>query len=331
MDENKLDKDHFSFKSLNNLFWGISHLADKVPMGGKNYVEIACDYYTERMFNEYIKPIFKPVSTNVIDLCMAWLEIMDNEGFLDKNDYQLYNEGDYTHIRVAPHNCTYFEYCAAVNKEDLPVVCPRMLSCKWIATNYAGRQYQLKTETFSETELCRGTIYPGEMISEILTRDGDNITIAGERAIVLSTNAFGILVKTIYDYAPHLLERVLYESTYYSSLLEYDKVESYYNSDRDIIGHLLNTVHRLGNIRYEIMEFDSVNKRAVVYAYGSYMAEIFKKNKLSTSPKTACASGKGRLAAYFTKAWGEEIVCEEMKCEAFGDEHCEFTLLPKRL
>ena len=26
--------------------------------------------------------------------------------------------------------------------------------------------------------------------------------------------------------------------------------------------------------------------------------------------------------------WG---LCEEMKCEAFGDECCEFVLLPKRL
>jgi predicted hydrocarbon binding protein len=61
------------------------------------------------------------------------------------------------------------------------------------------------------------------------------------------------------------------------------------------------------------------------------MAEIFMENKLSTTPKTSCASGRGRLAAYFTKAWDEEIVCEELKCEAFGDEYCEFVLLPKRL
>lgn len=331
MDKNKLDKDHFSFKSLNNLFWGISHLADKVPMGGKNYVEIACDYYHERMFNEYIKPKFNPASNSVIDLCKAWLEIMDNEEFLDKNDYQLYEEGDCVHIQVDPHKCTYNEYCTAVNQEDLPVVCPRMLTCKWIATHYSGRTYQLKTETFAENQICRGTVYPGEVIREILTRDGDNITIAGERAIVLSTNAYGILLKTIYDYAPHLLERVLYESTYYSSLLEYDKIKSHYNSKREIIEHLLNTIHRLGNIRYEIFEFDEVNKHAVIKAYGSYMAEIFLDNKLSTTPKTSCASGRGRLAAYFTKAWDEEIVCEELKCEAFGDEYCEFVLLPKRL
>jgi len=331
MDNNKFDKDRFLFKSLNNLFWGISHLADKVPMGGKNYVEIACDYYMERMFNEYIKDRFNPASNNVIDLCKSWLEIMDDEGFLDINDYQLYNGGDYIHIQVNPHKCTYYEYCVAVNKEDLPVVCPRMLSCKWIATNYAGRQYQLKTETFAENELCRGTIYPGELINEILTRDGDNISIAGERAIVLSTNAFGILMKTIYDYAPHLLDRVLYESTYYSSLLEYDKIKSYYSSKREIIEHLLNTILRLGNIRYEIIEYDEVNKRAVIRAYGSYMAEIFINNKLSTTPKTSCASGRGRLAAYFTKAWDEDIVCEEMRCEAFGDDCCEFVLLPKRL
>jgi|GEM_PF-1386414 Predicted hydrocarbon binding protein (contains V4R domain) len=331
MDDKKFDKDHFLFKSLNNLFWGISHLADRVPMGGKNYVELACDYYTERMFNEYIRDRFHPVSHEIIDLCKAWIDIMNDEGFLDKNDYQLEDMGDSMYFQVTSHNCTYYEYCNAVNNDGLPVVCPRMISCKWIAADYTGKQYQLQTEPFGETDTCRGAIYPREMVSEILARDGDNIFIAGERAIVLSTNAYGILLKTIYNYAPHLLERVLYESTYYSSLLEYDKIEDYYRSKREIIEHLLKTIKRLGNIRYEIIEYDELNKRAVVKAYGSYMAEVFVDNDLFTTPKTSCASGRGRLAAYFTKAWGEDIICEEMKCEAFGDEYCEFVLLPKSL
>jgi predicted hydrocarbon binding protein len=331
MDNNKYDKDNFLFKSLNNLFWGISHLADEVPMGGKNYVELACDYYTERMFNEYIKSKFNPASNNIIDLCSAWIEFMDSEGFLDKNDYQFENIGDSVYFQINSNNCTYYEYCNAVNEEGLPVVCPRMISSKWIATNYTGRQYQLKNEPFGVTGSCRGAVYPREMISEILSRNGDNISVAGERAIVLSTNAYGILLKTIYNYAPHLLERVLYESTYYSSLLEYEKIESYYSSRREIIEHLLNAIRRLGNIRYEIIEYDEINRRAVIKAYGSYMAEIFKNNKLNTNPKTACASGRGRLAAYFTKAWNEDIVCEEMRCEALGDDSCEFVLLPKRL
>ncbi|MEA4923874.1 MAG: 4-vinyl reductase [Syntrophomonadaceae bacterium] len=331
MDDMKFNKDRFLFKSLNNLFWGISQLAERVPMGGKNYVEMACDYYTERMFNEYVKHKFNPASNRVIDLCQSWIEIMDSEGFLDKNDYQLEDMGDSLYFQVNSHNCTYYEYCEAVNNEGLPVICPRMIICKWIVTNFIGPQYQMQLEPFGLTDTCRGALYPREMVSEILSRDGDKISIAGERAIVLSTNAYGILLKTIYNYAPHLLERVLYESTYYSSLLEYDKIESYYKSKREVIEHLLNTIRRLGNIRYEIVEYDELNKRAVVKAYGSYMAEIFVDNKLFTTPKTSCASGRGRLAAYFTKAWGEDIICEEMKCEAFGDEHCEFVLLPKGL
>ena len=325
-----MNKENFLFKLLNNLFLGVSQLADTVPMGGKNYLEMAVDYLVERIFNQY-RNGFHPDSNEAIDLCRAWIELLDNEGFLDKDDYQLSNEGDLVNINVKKQNCSYYEYCTIAKEENLPVVCPRMLSCRWIANNFTGRQYQLKIEEFSDSNWCQGTLYPGEMISQILSKNGNNISIAGERAIVLSTNAFGILVKTIYDYAPHLLDRVLYESTYYSSLVEYDKIEPYYNNHREILEHLLNTIGRLGNIRYEIVEFDDLNKRAVVRGYGSYMAEIFKNNELFTSPKTSCASGKGRLAAYFTKAWEEEIVCEEMKCEAFGDDYCEFILLPKHL
>jgi len=322
--------DNFTSRLFNNLLLGISQLADSVPMGGINYLEMACDFYVKRTFNQY-RDNFNPDSDTAIDLCRAWIELMDKEGFLNKEDYQLSNGVDSVNINVNKQNCSYFEYCTTAKEENLPLVCPRLLSCRWIASNFAGREYQLIKEEFSDGNWCRGTIYPQEKISEILSKDGDNISIAGERAIVLSTNAFGILVKTIYDYAPHILDRVLYESAYYSSLVEYDKIEGYYNHHREVIEHLLKTIGRLGNIRYEIFEFDDINKRAIIRGYGSYMAEIFKDNELSTSPKASCASGKGRLAAYFTKAWKEEIICEELKCETFGDDYCEFILLPKRL
>ncbi len=325
-----MNKGKFSSKFINNLLLGVSQLADNVPMGGKNYLEITCDNYIERLFNQYGNS-FNPDSKNAIDLCEALIEFLDQEGFINKDDYKFLNGGDLVNIKVNKQNCAFYEYCTTAQEENLPQVCPRMLSCRWIVGNFSGRQYQLKIEESPDPNWCQGTIYPGEMIREILSRDGDNISIAGERAIVLSTNAFGILAKTIYDYAPHILDRVLYESTYYSSLVEYDKIESYYDNHRQVIEHLLNTIARLGNIRYEIFEFDDLNKRAVIRGYGSYLAEIFKDNKLSTSPKASCASGKGRLAAYFTKAWKEEIICEEVKCEAFGDDYCEFVLLPKGL
>jgi len=282
------------------------------------------------MFNQY-KDNFNPASDKVIDLCHEWIELNEKEGFLDKDDYQFSNGGDLVYIKIKKHNCSYYEYCTTAKKENLPLICPRMLSCRWIASNCTGQPYQLKTDEFSDTDWCEGTIYPGEIRSEILVKDGDKITIAGDRAIVLSTNAFGILMKTVYNYAPHILDHVLREATYYSSSALYDNIAKYYQSDRKTIEYLLSTVGRLGNIRYEIVEFDSQNKRAVVRGYGSYMAEIFKNNNLFKSPKTSCASGRGRLAAFFTKAWGEEIACEELTCEAFGDDYCEFVLLPKHL
>lgn len=325
-----MENGKFLSELLNNMFLGVSQLADSVPLGGKSYLEKVCNNYTERIFKQH-KQNFKPESDKLIDLCYAWMDMAKNEELTSKEDFQLHNGGDSVHIIVNKHNCSYYKYCATAKKENLPLVCPRMLSFRWVASNFTGRSYQLVTEEFTDSDSCKGTISPGEIKNEILTKDGDNISIAGERAIVLSTNAFGVLVKTLYDYEPHILEQVLYESTYYSSVVEYDKIKDYYSEKREIIEHLMNTIARLGNIRYEIIEFDEQNKRAVVRGYNSYMAEIFRNNKLYTSPKVSCASARGRLAAYFTKAWGEEIVCEEIKCEAFGDNCCEFVLLPKRI
>lgn len=323
-------RDNIGLELLNNIFLGVGQLAENVPMGGKNYLEMVCEYYTERMINQY-KNNFNPVSNRVIDLCFAWIKLLEKDELVSKEDYQLSSAGDLVYIKVDKQTCPFNSYCTIATKENITLICPRMISLRWVASNFTDCRYQLKTEGITDNNWCQGTIYPGKIISEILAKNGDNISIAGERAIVLSTNAYGVLIKTIYDYAPHLLERVLYESTYYSSLVEYEKVRDYYDDQRQVIEHLLRTVARLGNIRYEIIEFDVAHKRAVIHGYGSYMAEIFKNNNLFTSPKVSCASSKGRLAAYFTKAWEEEMICEEMRCEAFGDDYCKFVLLPKRI
>jgi predicted hydrocarbon binding protein len=330
MNKDNLNKETIFFNHLNNLLLGISHLAEEAPMGGEDYLDVACEYYIQRMFKYYGGDNYKPISNGILDLCDAWIDVMHRSRFLDKKDYRLNSNGEQLEIKVNKQNCTYIEYCTAAKEENLPMVCMRMLSCKWIANKFSGRPHLLQKEKFSDGDLCQGTILPGEKPSEILSKDGDKISVAGERAIVLSTKTLGILFKTIYDYAPHLLDQVLYESTYYVSLQEYEKISQRKNT-REALDYVLNTLTRLGNTRLQMIEFDEINKRAVIRGNGSFTAEVFKDNNMFNSPKTSCAGTKGRLAAYFTRAWAEEVVCEEVKCEAFGDDYCEFILLPKKL
>ncbi len=308
----------------------VSQLADSIPMAGKQHFEMATEHLTERLFNQYIHD-FIPASDKAIDFCRGWIELMGKQGFLDVEDYIFSEEGDLIKIKVNKPNCSYYEYCTRAREENMIFSCPRMLSCRYIASRFTGRQYQLKIDDIAGDDWCYGTIYPGETITEMLIKDGDKITMAGERAIVLLVKSFGLLLKTIYDYAHHLLGQVLYESIYYSSSIEYDRVSPYFSSERETIEHLLDMTNRTGNIRYEILEFDEFNKKAKIRGYGSFMAELFVEQKLFTSSKVSCHSARGRLAAYFTRAWGEEIVCEEVQCEALGADYCEFILLPKKL
>jgi predicted hydrocarbon binding protein len=297
-------------------------------MAGKQHLEMAIEYLTERIFHEYQQG-FSPESDGAVDYCRSWIKLMGSQGFLDEQDYIFSEDGDQVRIKVYKSNCSYYDYCTKAREENMIFSCPRMLSCRYIASRFTGKQYQLKIEEISDNNWCYGTIYPDEIITEMLIKDGDKIKMAGDRVVVISVNAYGLLLKTIHDYAPHLLGQVLYESAYYSSAIEYDRVSSYFSDSREIIEHLLRATNRIGNIRYEIIEFDAVNKRAKIRGYGSFMAELFVEQKLFNSPKVSCYSARGRLAAYFTKAWGEEIVCEEMQCEALNNDFCEFILLSR--
>lgn len=322
-----LDKTTVLFDTINSLYMGMSQLAVSSPMGDKHYLEIVTEHLAERTLEKY-REFFTPASDSAIDVCQAWINLLDKTGYLDGRDYCVTRENEKIEISVNKTNCTYRDFCSEAKQKGLPHTCPRMVSCKWIASRQSGEQYQFQLEAVNETN-CSGYIYPRQSLNEILSRDGDKITIAGERAIVLSTNAFGILLQTIYKRVPELLGQVLYESAYYSGLMDYEKVSKYYHNCRDIIEHLLNTVNLLGNIRYEIIKYDEENMEAEIRGYDSYSAEIFEKYHLFKAPKVSCYSACGRLSAYFSKAWQTEITCEEMECEVLGDNYCTFILLPK--
>jgi len=316
------------YEMINNLYLSVSQLAETVPMGGNYYLEKVSEYLAEHTLNQH-RNFFTPASDKTIDICQSWINMLDNIDYINRSDYLFTQEGEKLKISVNKKNCTYRDFCSKALQEKLPHTCPRMVSCKWIASRETREPYQLQLLDTTDDIWCTGIIYPSEDIEEILARDGNIINIAGDRAIVLSTNAYGILLKTIYNWMPELLGQVLYESAHYSALLDYDKVSKYYGNSRDVIEHLLNTVNLLGNIRYEIVKYDEINKEAEIRGYNSYLAEIFKNNNLFKSPKASCHSARGRLAAYFSKAWQTEIVCEELRCEALGDDYCEFILLPK--
>jgi len=320
----------FLYAMLNNIYLGMSQVTSQVPMGGDYWIELSTEMMVERMFRKF-RHLFTPASKRPADICRAWIDVMDAQGFVNKHHYRFQEEGDRLRVEIQRQGCIYLEYCTTAREEGLPFVCPRMVSCKWVVSHVTDQPYQVEMTINSEGNSSIGYISPAGLADNILARKGDRITIAGERAVVVSTNTYGYLLKAIYQYAPQILPQVLYQSSYSASLVEYDRVDPRYPDKRELIEWLLQHTNYLGVIRYEIVEFDEINKRARIRGYGSYMAEMFLKHNLFLTPHMTCDSARGRLAAYFSRAWNMEMECEEMECEALGNSCCEFVVLPKHL
>lgn len=325
-----MNRPEFTDKVINYLFLGISEVANQVPMGGKHWVESSTEKLVERLFKEY-RHDFQPASQRPVDLCRAWINLMHKNGFVTELHYHLEEEGEAVRVEIDCQECNYTEYCTKARQEGLLFVCHRMVAFKWITSHITGQNYQLTMEDKPGSDWPIGLISPAQPIDNILAREGDRITIAGERAVVLSTNTYGYLLRAIHQYAPQAFKQLLYEASYNSSLVEYDQVDPHYPDKRELIEWLLYYVQHLGVIRYEIVEYDEQKKRARVRGYGSYMVEMFRDHNLSLTAQVACHSARGRLAAYFSRAWNEEMVCEEMECEAMGHGFCEFVILPRNL
>ncbi|MGI6487345.1 MAG: hypothetical protein GX964_05080 [Syntrophomonadaceae bacterium] len=317
----------FLHKVLNHLYLGMSQVAERVPMGGAYWMEMSIAMMSQRIFNEY-KQYFAPASGQAEDICLAWIDLLGQFGSVDNEAFGFKTINETVNISVESKECNYQDYCTTARGEGLPFVCPVLTGFKWITSYVTNRDYQLDMTAFPPNGTCAGAIFPAQRLKNILVKDGDHISIAGERAIVISTDAFGYLLKAIYEYAPHVLRQVLYESSYNSSLAEYDRIDPHYPNKRDLIEWLLRYPALLGVIRYEIVEFDEESKRACIHGYSSYLVDMYQQHELCLSPRISCHSARGRLAAYFTRAWGEDMTCEETRCQSMGSEFCEFIVLP---
>jgi len=58
------------------------------------------------------------------------------------------------------------------------------------------------------------------------------------------------------------------------------------------------------------------------------MTELSEEVKTNRTPRTVDHYSRGMFAGFFSQLLGQEVVCEEMACQAKGDDTCEFVIMP---
>jgi len=322
-------KDPVTFykKIINDFYLSLSKAAMTIPFSGEYWLEQVTQGVGERVYNEFINQIDFS-SRKSVDICLRYISLLEREGFLKAGDYEFSSHGRKIRVTINREGCVYQQFCQEARKEKLFFNCPRLAALQVVLKKATGQDYSSKVQP--ARDICRGTISPVERTrQEIVTREGNSLKIAGQRAIFLPLQTYASLLKAIKEHAPHILRQVLYETGYTSAQDIADKTLAIYNDPRECLSALLNELTRSGLGKIELVMFNPEEAKAVIRCYDSFQVAVVEEyESLYRTPRAVCDLLRGTFAAYLSTVLDTQIICEEMQCQSMGGAFCEFIALP---
>jgi predicted hydrocarbon binding protein len=164
---------------------------------------------------------------------------------------------------------------------------------------------------------------------EIVTREEHILKVAGRRAILLPQETYSSLFMSIKEHAPHAIKHVLYDAGYRSALSLAGRTKTFYPDPEECLQLLLEVIKNDGLGNVELVSFNLTRGRARIRCYDSFQVSVENEyGSLYRSPQVTCDLFRGIFAAYFSVLLEQEIICEEMRCQAVEGDYCEFLIMP---
>jgi len=316
-------------KILNYLYLTLSKTIPAIPFSGQYWLEEVTRGVGACVMDEYGKEL-ELSSRRPADICRAYLDILDREGFLEASAYRLEEEGENVLVNLTRSRCIYLDFCRGAEKEELFFYCPRLGAFQACLQRVLGSEYSREVTINAEADMCRGRISPTRRLkTEIVTREGDLLKIAGERAILLPKETYASIFVALKEYAPHIIKTILFDAGYLSALTVAAQAKTFYNTPLEALEALFEEVKNCGLARVELVSLEPGAGRAVIRCYNSFQVATVKKyGWFYRTPRVVCDLLRGMFSAYLTVLLERKILCEEMRCEALEGDYCEFHALP---
>lgn len=317
-------------KVLNFLYLSLSKAAARLPFSGRYWLEEVSRGVGEMVLQEFGGGSGLPAG-DAAAVCSYYLSILDHAGMLNEDDYRIEGEADGVVVTLERERCVYQDFCRRAEQEGLQFYCPRLGAFQAALKNVLGAEYSTAVEVDACSGACRGRIFPvrRRLKTEMVSRDGDILAIAGERAVLFTKEMYAFLVLAIKEYAPHIMKAALFDAGYRSSEIVARKARESYSEDPvDALNSLFGEFRNLGLGRPELVSIDPEEGRAVIRCHNSIEVAIAREYPLYRTPRVVCDMLRGKFSAYLSVVLERPIICEELKCAAMGEEYCEFHALP---
>lgn len=316
-------------KVINYMYQSICKTMAQLPFSGHHWLEQFIIGVAQYVLDEYGDKL-QVTSKKPADICRAYLNLLDQEGFLDAGDYRLEESGDDVLMYVERDKCVYRQYSMQAQKEGLPFHCVRLAAFEAVLRRVLHKNYSSSVKIDWENGICCGKLFPAtQSKEEIVTREGPKLKIVGRRAILLPQETCVSVLMSVREHAPHALKHVLYDAGYRSGFLLARKARDLYPKIEDRLQLLVDEIRNEGLGRVELVSVNLSRARARIRCYDSFQVAVIKEyGPLYRAPQVSCDLLRGIFAAYLTVLFEKEIICEEMNCQSVEGSYCEFLALP---
>jgi len=314
-------------KIVNYFYLSLSKVADKIPFSGSYWVELVAQGVGTSILNEYGAK-FHPNSEKPIDICQAYLDLLDAEEYINATDIVLVEEQNVIKVFLQRENCIYQDYCLRAREQDIYFSCPRLSAFQAVLKQTIRADYDAKVDIDLRNQQCVGYLTIARSVhQEIVAKEGNTLQIAGERAILMPIEAYASMLAAIAEHAPHTLKHVLYDAGYRAGTVIAGKAKELYENPKTCLQELLDVLSRSGLGKMELLSLDPDGKQAVIRCYDSYEVDSSRYYSLYRTPRVTCDLIRGRIAAYLTVLFDRNMMCEEMQCKVLTGDWCEFIVL----
>ncbi|MCF8010343.1 MAG: 4-vinyl reductase [Clostridiales bacterium] len=316
-------------KMVNYMYKSMCRTMEQLPFSGQHWLEQLMFGVSQCILDDYGSEL-ENSSQKPENICRAYLDLLDDKGFIDANDYYLEGTEDGVIVRVDNRSCVYRQYCLEVLEEGLPFSCIRLAAFQAVLRQVLVKEYTPQIYVDWENGICEGKLFYSSCPREdIVTREGHELKIAGRRAILLTQETYISLLTSINEHAPHALKHVLYDAGYRSGVYLARKAREMYDDNKECLQFLLREIEYQGMGRPELISFDELSGRAEIHCYDSFqVAAAEEYGHLYRSPQVICDLLRGIFAAYLGVLLDRETICEELHCQSVQGNYCEFIAIP---
>lgn len=317
-------------KIINSLYLTLSKTAAIMPFGSRYWLEEITRGIGESLLESYGEQ-FLPASKNPLEICNAYLNFLGHRDFLERDSFSLEEDEEEILVTMRRERCVYREFCLGAEKEGLLFYCPRLGALQAALRRSLDREYSTTVSIDRGAGSCRGRIFPQRrrLKTEAVRREGDVITIEGERAVLFHKDIYTSFLATVKEYAPFILKKVLFDAGYRSYLVIARHAREGCGTPEDALRVSFEELRNYGLGRVELASLDAAAGHAVIRCYHSFEAAVLEDVELYRTPRVTCDLLRGKLSACLTVILGRPITCEEMKCASVEGDCCEFHAYPE--